>query len=377
MNLYLAENLKKFRMESHFTQEALANQLGVSFQAVSKWERGDSYPDITLLPVIACLFGKSIDELLGFNEAVNEMEITKFIDEFDCLTDGKKANALIREAMKLYPNDFRIIIRYFNCLVAYADESTRMRILPEVQRIYNNIQSHCTVDSIRIKAKRIMAQYYQSLSRIENSGFTVKDAQKIIEELPLMRDGRDYHATLFHYLNPDEHKHACREAIEEELVLLDNTIHHLVYYECKDSVPPCEFRELPDKIAALETMNEIYRKIYTDGNYGQNWLFILYNYGHLGYLYFLTGDSENALKNLRICAELAGEFDALPETTVHSSILLNGKEFHKNTLGSTYSACSHMKRLMLENYPLSEEFKKSNEFRDIIKILKQANPSRT
>lgn len=369
MNIYFSENLKKLRIENKLTQEALANQLGVSFQAVSKWERGDSYPDITLLPSIACIFGKSIDELIGFNESVNEMEITKFIDEFDCLTNGRKQQDLIKKAIKDYPNDFRIIIRYFSSLICYTDSNKLMTILPEAQRIYNHIQSYCTIDSIRIRAKRIMAQYYQSLSKIDSSGFTVRDAQKIIEELPLMRDGRDYHATLFHYLNPDEHKQACREAIEEELVLLDNTIHHLMFYEFEKCEKLPEFRDIPDKITAIELMNEIYSKVYTDGNYGQNWRFAIYNYGYLGYLYFLSDNREKALENLRICAELAKRFDNLPEITTHTSMLLNGKNFNKNTLGSTYIACSHIKRLMLEQYPLSVEFKNTDEFKEIIERL--------
>ncbi|MDE6470038.1 MAG: hypothetical protein K2L19_03330 [Eubacterium sp.] len=75
------------------------------------------------------------------------------------------------------------------------------------------------------------------------------------------------------------------------------------------------------------------------------------------------------MDNLKICAELAKQFDNLPEITTHTSMLLKGKKFNKNTLGSTYIACSQMKRLMLEKYPLSVEFKNSREFKEIIEIL--------
>ena len=56
MTIYLGENLKSFRKARGITQESFANYLGVSFQAVSKWERNDSYPDITMLPEIADFF---------------------------------------------------------------------------------------------------------------------------------------------------------------------------------------------------------------------------------------------------------------------------------------------------------------------------------
>ncbi len=48
MNIYFGENLKKLRKSKNLTQDALADFLGMSFQAVSKWERGETYPDILI-----------------------------------------------------------------------------------------------------------------------------------------------------------------------------------------------------------------------------------------------------------------------------------------------------------------------------------------
>ena len=60
-----SENLRKYRRERGFTQSGLAECLGVSSQAVSKWENGDSYPDATLLVPLASLLEISLDELFG------------------------------------------------------------------------------------------------------------------------------------------------------------------------------------------------------------------------------------------------------------------------------------------------------------------------
>lgn len=57
--------ITKYRKELGLTQEALANQLGVTNQAVSKWESGQSCPDVALLPKLADLFGISLDQLFG------------------------------------------------------------------------------------------------------------------------------------------------------------------------------------------------------------------------------------------------------------------------------------------------------------------------
>lgn len=61
----VGRKISELRRERNMTQMELADQMGISFQAVSNWERGNSMPDISKLPELAGLFGVSIDELLG------------------------------------------------------------------------------------------------------------------------------------------------------------------------------------------------------------------------------------------------------------------------------------------------------------------------
>lgn len=109
--------------------------------------------------------------------------------------------------------------------------------------------------------------------------------------------------------------------------------------------------------------------IYDDGNYGEQWQSIIYSYGHLGYLYFKKGNIQKALENLKRSAELAKEFDSLDRVTIMHSELFEGRKFDKHKLGSSYEASSRMKYLMSEKYPLSDEFKNSKEFNEILSIL--------
>ncbi len=71
MNIKLADRLVNLRKENKLSQEALAEKLGLSRQAISKWERGESSPDTDNLIALAELYGISLDELL-WNEPVNE-----------------------------------------------------------------------------------------------------------------------------------------------------------------------------------------------------------------------------------------------------------------------------------------------------------------
>ena len=65
MKLNFAENIRKLRRENGFTQEQLAEKVGVSFQTVSRWETGVVYPDIETLPILAEIFETRVDELIG------------------------------------------------------------------------------------------------------------------------------------------------------------------------------------------------------------------------------------------------------------------------------------------------------------------------
>ena len=88
-NLKIGQKIKGKRRERDLTQEELANILGVTKAAVSKWENEESYPDIIMLPQIAQLFHITMDELFGYNlenkplTIVTEYHFGLSLDDFD------------------------------------------------------------------------------------------------------------------------------------------------------------------------------------------------------------------------------------------------------------------------------------------------------
>lgn len=84
----ISENIAKYRKQKSFTQEQLGERLGVSNQAVSKWESGVSLPDVMLLPKIAEVLGTTLNGLYGIGELEQQKDKNTLIDEFPLETQN-------------------------------------------------------------------------------------------------------------------------------------------------------------------------------------------------------------------------------------------------------------------------------------------------
>lgn len=105
--LYLSENIKRYRILKNLTQEEVAGYLRITPQSVSKWERGESYPDITFLPALANIFETDIDTLFGMDTVRAEetrYNIHKTANAYQRAGDYRSAEKVYRDALLLYPN---------------------------------------------------------------------------------------------------------------------------------------------------------------------------------------------------------------------------------------------------------------------------------
>lgn len=117
MEIKLGEKIKELRNRDGRTQENLADALGVTNQAVSRWEKNGSYPDMEMIPSIANYFGITIDELFGYrNDRENRIDaIIKKIDAFHIRQDGSdqwvdECVAILREGLAEFPQNERLLI---------------------------------------------------------------------------------------------------------------------------------------------------------------------------------------------------------------------------------------------------------------------------
>lgn len=114
MKIALGENLRSLRNRENITQEQLAEALEVSPQAVSRWENEATFPDISLLPIIANYFNVTTDYLLGVDTCHKQGEIAKVIETDERLRyEGKTRESVefLREKVKEFPSDSNILLR--------------------------------------------------------------------------------------------------------------------------------------------------------------------------------------------------------------------------------------------------------------------------
>ena len=105
MDMTIGKRIGLLRRQKGMTQEELATQLGVSPQAVSKWENGIALPDITLAPILASYLGVSMDELFEFNLKEIESAIDSIVNEAYKFreSDPPKSRYILEEGLKAYP----------------------------------------------------------------------------------------------------------------------------------------------------------------------------------------------------------------------------------------------------------------------------------
>ncbi len=107
MKLTIGENIRKFRKKNDLTQEEFADRLGVTYQSVSRWENGTTYPDLELLPALSEILSVTVDELIGMPQVEKEKRALIAFDELrsECMKQDYDADhiiSLIRDIRRNY-----------------------------------------------------------------------------------------------------------------------------------------------------------------------------------------------------------------------------------------------------------------------------------
>lgn len=366
MSIYIGETIKRLRKERGVTQETLANFLNVSYQSVSKWERSETYPDITMLPTIASFFGITVDSLLGTDLIEKENQIKEYCEKYSALwNEGKidEVREMLEKAIGEFPSNYDLLAKYLNALIHahYHDDDDKylVSIKTEVRRIYDTIQNYCTVDSIRVWTQKLMCRYLRDLSFIKNSGVDISEAEKILAEMPVMRNTRDYEAMYMYPYDDKKRAKACANGTSEMLRLFGEIMNrkHKSFLDANDNI--------------TEAYIKLVEAVMPDGDYGQSHYLMVIFHQRLGVKKFLKGDEKGALEYFEKAITLAKKYDEMPNLLVHTSDAVKGLEFDKTKAykfweGSFYD---DVKKGLINRPQLSDEFKNSKEFKKIVGLI--------
>lgn len=210
MQLKFGENLRALRQNAGVTQDRLAEYLGITSQAVSRWESGTCYPDLEFLPGIASYFHTTVDALLGCDRTEQEQN-DAVLAMSALLSAGKREDAVqfAHEKLALYPGNHALAVMLASAMLLFGSTEPRA-----VER-YREGESLCrrvlrdnqdvTVagDLLRLTAKNTLSHLLLRQDKRE-------DAIRIAMELPSFSSGQEF---LLMRLQPSAQKSAYLTSI--------------------------------------------------------------------------------------------------------------------------------------------------------------------
>lgn len=166
MNITIGENIKKIRNQKGVTQEKLADSIGVTPQAISRWESGAGYPAIEYLPDIAGFFGISVDELLGIKLSERESkreEIYSMIDHIEECGYNPSAIDVLRESHAEFPSDMNIRLSLAKALCSEMWEENPDRAhMREAEKILRDLIRQSDDNDFRFSCVQELAVLYKN-----------------------------------------------------------------------------------------------------------------------------------------------------------------------------------------------------------------------
>ena len=168
----IGNKIRELRKQRGITQEQLAESIGISFQAVSKWENNIALPDITLVPVLASYFGVSMDELFDFNLKEIEHAVRIITEKAYQYRESNPAESrrILEEGLKKYPENDILL----NNLLYVLDYSVKP---DETIAIASKLIEKTNQNDVKYDALRFLAYAYKAEGDLES-------AEAAIEQIP-------------------------------------------------------------------------------------------------------------------------------------------------------------------------------------------------
>lgn len=248
--IHIATVIHRKRKALRLTQDDIAAYIGVSKASVSKWETGQSYPDITFLPRLATLFHISIDELMGYQPQMTKEEIRRVyrrLSEGFALRPFEEVTEQCRDVIRAYYSCFPLLFQMGSLLVNHSmlagDEGKSQEILREAREIFARVRSESGDVELAKEARNMEAVCLLSLGRPD-------EAAEMIEGADLLLIPQETLLSLAYRMSgrTEEAKAVCQVGIYQYLSALLNL---MIHYQELCTADRQVFDETHRRIAAL------------------------------------------------------------------------------------------------------------------------------
>ena len=186
----IGTKIKELRKQRGITQEQLANSIGISFQAVSKWENNLALPDISLAPILASYFSVSMDELFDFHLTELEQKVDAICKEAYPYreSDPPKSRAILEEGLKQYP-DNDILLNNLLYVVNYTENPD------ETIAIASKLSEATRESDVKYDALRFLAYAYKAKGDIDSAKAALDQIPEIyftkLTEIAYLLEGKE------------------------------------------------------------------------------------------------------------------------------------------------------------------------------------------
>ena len=304
MELLFAKRIRGKRLEKGLTQEQLAQAIQISPQSVSKWERGDGYPDITLLPAIASFYGISVDSLLGVDEIERKRKLQEYTERSRCQQNISDRIAVWREAYQEFPNEPTVL---HNLAFALRGEGIDQHS-DELIYLGKRLLKEATQSGEYFGAINHLSRAYMSQGNEEEARRYAAMAGRYI--------GTE-NQLLIQILEGEEAVGICRWNIE--------TLVDLIATNAKVMLQKGKFTN-KERIYVAEQMVRLYGLIYEDGNFGTCHRCLSDWYMRAARGYAESGNAEETLRCLEKTLHHAKRYDVLAGGT-YTALLVGGQKY--------------------------------------------------
>ena len=186
--MQLGRRIKELRKKRNITQQDLAEMLGVSYQAISRWENNITSPDITALPVLANIFNVTVDYLLDVNINENTQIIENIYKqswELCVIQKHKEAQELLEEKTKLFPNNYFLKNELLNIYYVLMYDNDKEIYQDKIIDLANEIINNCLISDYKFSAIKALILIYGSKKEFTKG-------KELLELLPDISYSKDY-----------------------------------------------------------------------------------------------------------------------------------------------------------------------------------------